>query len=523
MPDVDAIIEQILAASRAKGGRAFETARTYADEPILLRGSQLSSYLPDRIREMRALARHPEARAWSDARLFVEQARLMVDYEDNLPFHGEFKSYFPTYEAMSNRELRGYFTWRARVRAGEVEHTSTSFAYVYLYELLNGVGAEPGEAAFRAIESFWQKWRETDPSMDRYVRPWLVDYVVYHGLDPALAMPYVGAEHDRAVAVLARAEQRALAQPPARGRRKPHPFGADPKATGALFDALAKLSTYRVKESRLFRDDAPALQEVTCAVFEELARYYRKGRAQGLTESLFGSRHPMPHLMFASAVFYARERHADCVVELGDTCRYLCKNGIWSCDALHDGGSRSAKLGQILRAVDRRLRTALDYPHPLAEHGDPKYIAKIIDREAGDYLAWRTAHAPRHIEIDLSKLSGIRASAAETREALLVDEERAEAPGPAPQPEAPKPAPQPETSEPDEKNGGLGLTSEERELLEALLAGRPQTTGGADLLVDAINEKLFDLLGDTAVEFGPDGAPQLVEDYADDVRAALGQ
>ena len=42
-----------------------------------------------------------------------------------------------------------------------------------------------------------------------------------------------------------------------------------------------------------------------------------------------------------------------------------------------------------------------------------------------------------------------------------------------------------------------------------------------DLMVDAINEALFDLLGDTAIEFGADGEPQLVEDYAEDVRAAL--
>lgn len=62
MPDIDAIIEQILAASRSKGGRALTSARTYADEPILLRGSQLASYLPEPIRQMRALARCGEAR-----------------------------------------------------------------------------------------------------------------------------------------------------------------------------------------------------------------------------------------------------------------------------------------------------------------------------------------------------------------------------------------------------------------------------------------------------------------------------
>lgn len=514
MPDVDAIIEQILAASRAKGGRAFSSERTYADEPILLRGSQLASYLPEPIRQMRALARRSEARTWSDARLFVEQARLMADYEDDFPYEGEFSSYFPTYEAMTNPQLRGYFTWRTRVRRGEVEQTSISFAFVYLYELINGIGAAPGEEAFRAIEAFWQAYRALDPVLDRYVRPWLVDYVAYHGLPVELAAPHLNTAHDRAVGVLRRAEQRALGEAPAKGRRRaPRAFDEDPAADDALLDALNSLSTHRIREGRLYRDDPDAVRCVACAVFADLARHYASHRAQGLTESLFGTRHAMPHLMFASAVFYPGGRHEDGIVELDETCRYVCQNGIWTCDSLHDGGVRSAKLGQVLRAVDRQLRLALDHPSPLKEHADPKYLVRIIDRAIEDYLAWRAAHAPRRIEIDLSKLAGIRESAAETRETLLVDEERTDEPAPA--------APQPAAPEPGEKDDALGLTADELALLRDLLAGRAPAAGGADLLVDAINEKLFDLLGDTALEFGADGAPALVEDYAQDVADAL--
>lgn len=514
MPDVDAIIEQILAASRAKGGRAFSSERTYADEPILLRGSQLASYLPEPIRQMRALARRSEARSWSDARLFVEQARLMADYEDDFPYEGEFSSYFPTYEAMTNPQLRGYFTWRTRVRQGQVEQTSLSFAFVYLYELINGIGAAPGENAYRAIEAFWQAYRPLDPVLDRYVRPWLVDYVAYHDLPVELAAPHLNTAHDRAVSVLRRAEQRALAEAPAKGRhRAPRTFDADPAADETLLTALNALATHRICEGRLYRDEPDAVRRVTCAVFADLARHYAAHRAQGLTESLFGTRHAMPHLMFASAVFYPGARHEDCVVELDETCRYVCQNGIWTCDSLHDGGVRSAKLGQVLRAVDRQLRLALGHPSPLKEHADPKYLVKIIDRAIEDYLAWRAAHAPRRIEIDLSKLAGIRSTAATTREALLVDEERMED---APSPVLPEPA-QPQ----GEKDAALGLTPDERALLNALLAGQPPAAANADLLADSINEKLFDLIGDTAVEFGPDGAPALVEDYAQDVADAL--
>lgn len=510
MPDVDAIIEQILAASRAKGGRAFATSRTYADEPILLRGSQLASYLPEPLRKMRTLARRPEARAWSDARLFVEQARLMADYEDNAPYEVEFKSYFPTYEAMTNPQLRGYFTWRAHVRQGQVERTSLSFAFVYLYELINGIGTTPGTEAFHAIEAFWQAYRSFEPALDRYVRPWLVDYVVYYDLPAELAQPYLNTAHDRAVAVLAHAEERATRSTPTRGRRfAPRSYERNPQ----LFAALDMLSTYRLGDSRLHQDDPDAVEAVSCAVFSQLARYYQRSRSQGITGALFGTRHAMPHLMFASAVFYPGTRHPDGVYELDETCRYTCQNGMWTCDALHDGGARSAKLGQILHAVDQRLREALNYPHPLKDRGDPKYLIKIINREIQDYLAWRAAHEPRRIDIDLSKLEGIRATAAVTREALLVDEEREDA---ATEPPAAS------SDESDEKASAL-LTADEEELLQDLLAGRPPASDNVDLLVDSINEKLYDLLGDTALEFDESGAPSVVEDYAEDVGAILSQ
>ena len=136
-----------------------------------------------------------------------------------------------------------------------------------------------------------------------------------------------------------------------------------------------------------------------------------------------------------------------------------------------------------------------------------------MERAVADFLAWRAVHAPRHIEIDLSKLAGIRSTAATTREALLVDEERMED---APSPTLSEPA-QPQ----GEKDEALGLSTEERALLEDLLAGRVPKTPDTDLLVDSINEKLFDLVGDTVLEFDASGTPAIIDDYVDEVRAAL--
>lgn len=546
--DIDKILEQVLSDPRFQTSRAFASSRTYADEPIIRRGSQMDGYLPEPIRKMRELQRTPHGRTWSEPHLFYEQARLMEDFEDNCPYHGQFLSYYPTYRTMTDRQLRGYFTWRAQVRSGNVEETATSFAYVYLYELLMGIGVKPGQAAFDAIYAFWQTYRQFEPGMDRYVPEWLVDYAVAHGLPSELVVPYVGAEHDGAIAALERAEAAALAAAPAKGRRRqPTDFGANPAAQGELAKAICQLSSYRLDEGRLYRERPEDVTHVLHGVFSRLALYYRGSRTQGLTESLFGMRFAVRHVMYASAVHFEPALHEDCVYELSPTRRFVCKNGLWTCDSYHDGGARSSKLGEIVRAVDRQLRDALGFAHPLKEHAEPKYLVRLIDAEIADYLAWKQAHQARRVDIDLSKLAGIRSAAAVTREALLVDEEREDAPALAgvgdsspssnilaAENEAaelraekdPAPAvtslPQSKTAFESSADGGA-FSEEERALLVALLNGEKYVgTSNVDLLVDALNEKLFDLLEDTAVEFGADGAPELVEDYADEVREALG-
>ena len=559
MADIDKILEKLLSDPRLQTGRAFISTKSYGDEPIIRRGSQMHGFVPEPIKRLREMQTTPTGRTWSETRLFFEQARLLEDFEDHAPYTGQFISYYPTYRSMNDRQLRGYFTWRGNVRRGQIEGVSTSFAYVYIYELLMGIGVEPGVRGFEAIQAFYQAYRAFDQaSMDRNVRPWLVDYVVDHALDPKLAAPYADAAHDNAIALLEGIDRAAvLSAPPKGSRREALGFGTLGEAAKKLMEAVAELSTYRITESKLYKDMPDDLELVFCAVFIRLARHYARTHNQGLTETLFGTRFSVRHLMYASAIHYDPAPHADCSYELSPTRRYVCRQGNWTCEGYHDGGAKSAKLGDICRAVDRQLRTALDYPAQLKDHAEPKYLVKMINAEIADYLAYKEAHKPVVIDIDLSKLAGIRSAAAVTQEALLVDEEREDEvpdavslspssnspdshgrdiksrpahaelrakisspqPGPARAPE----------STPKETTGPYGLTQGEVVFLWGLLKGNKEElirgvgTSSVDLVVDAVNEKLFDLLGDTAVEFADSGEPRLVEDYVDDVREALGE
>lgn len=549
---IDQLIARILADPRSHGSSAM-AGRTFADEPILMRGSQMGRYVPERCRKMRELARSPEARSRPESWLFWRQGKLMEDYEDDAEYTGAFEQYFPTYQSMSDRQLRGYFTWRAHVRAGSVRPASLSFAFVYLYELLNGIGVEPGAEGFRAIERFWWEYRAIDPRVDRYARRWLLDYAAYHGLPRDMALPYAEADFDQALAALSDALARWPAARPRRARTKPDlTEGADQPGEEAMFGALDLLSTYRPRVSRLHRDRPDTLRHVCCAVLARLAGHYDARRKAGLVESLFGPTVAFPHVMFSSAVFWEPAPHPDATYEIDRLNRYSCKGGRWYWEGLHGAKARSPQLGAVLRACDQHLRDAIGYAHPLVRKQQPKYLERIIDEQVTARLAWEEDRESRRVRIDLSKLGGIRTAAAATREALLIDEERSDEPGAGPdmpaaapraaQPAQGAPAQAPRAAAPRAAQAGprapeapvavahgdaqgLGLTAEEAAVLGRLLDDEPPAgalVSGTPLtmVVDGINERLFDLLGDTAVEFDGD-EPRIIEDYREDVRRAL--
>ena len=148
MFDVESLIQRILADIRersvAPSGRDERredgTEKVYRDEPILKTAAQLNRFLPEQYRAMRKLASSPEAYRRPEEWLFWKQGKFMEDFEDDYDYRGEYIRYFPTYQSMNDMQLRGYFSWRTKVRRGVVEETSLSFAFVYIYELINQIG-----------------------------------------------------------------------------------------------------------------------------------------------------------------------------------------------------------------------------------------------------------------------------------------------------------------------------------------------------------------------------------------------
>lgn len=553
MADIKKVIDSIMADPRLANSRAF-SGRVYQDEPILRTGSQMKNYLPQRYKDMKALARPThdgfDYRRPLETKLFYLQARFMENWEDDFPFTGTFNRYYPTYAMMNDQQLRGYFSWRTEVRHGNVRETSLSFAFVYVYELLNCVGGTPQEC-FNKLYSFWVAYREFAPELNRYMVSWMRDFVVYHNLPASLIESFIDTSFEQSLIVLRHAEE-----------------AADPRSVDreCLFNAMATLSRYGIEKSAFFKEHRKGIQLVACKTFFDLCAHCAKHRKKGLVDSWFGSDATSDHPMFQAAVFYEEVPHPDCLYRVNEVHAYSCRNGKWSGVRRYRYATRNAELGAILSTIDGLMRKAVSYGKPIKEHDLPKYLMKMIEANVESWFTSVKEAERRRVSIDRSQLAGIRSRSAETREQLLIEEERSELPtaeswqdesSAAKGLELPCASTEPKElltdggseasmgssgvggpdAQPDSAmhrnevsktglSGPYGLSAMEVSFIGALVAknGHAESCLGSesvDIVVDSINEKLFDLLGDTALEYADSGV-QVIEDYEDDIKEALG-
>ena len=213
--------------------------------------------------------------------------------------------------------------------------------------------------------------------------------------------------------------------------------------------------------------------------------------------------------MFASAVFYDQNRRKDFVYEINDLCKFTCKDGYWSCESFFKYGGKNQYIGVLLKAVDYIMRQKYDFKSPLKTARMTKTLRYIINKAIDKYREkQREALRPR-VEIDVSKLKDIRNAAMETQNKLLVEE-----------PEDAAPELFNEKGVP-ENNAGRGDT--EYLFMQCLLYGRAYDdlvkSKGRPLsvIIDAINEKLFERFGD-AVIIETEGRPHLVADYVEELK-----
>ena len=418
----------------------------------------------------------------------------MEDYTDVYDYGEEIHKSYPTYRDFNTEELRAYFSWRSQVRKGVFPFAPRAFICMYAYEIINGIGISSPEQGIERLKQIVSVFTPGEPDLARMIKRWTVDYCVYNELDPSLAADQPDLIYDNALIKL---------------------IDWESTPDDELFSAISALSGYQIERSQFYCSDQEIFSEAAVRVFRRLSEFFRSNRKNSLCETFFGHRTEMNCRLFEFAVFYDRQPARSTDYELDPIHTYTCRNGAWRCSRYYGSRSRSQQLGEILKMLDYLLRERTDYRYKLRPAKVTKVISDIINKELDAIDAEKNRRKAMEIEIDLSKIEGIRAAADVTRDKLIVEEEEV-----SPTPVA---ASEPEPAPVQENSTDSPLSDSERLFLQALLNGGDwasaarQTGEMPSLLADSINDKLFDLFGDTVIDCSAD-VPEVIEDYAEELK-----
>ncbi|MCR5005593.1 MAG: TerB N-terminal domain-containing protein [Clostridiales bacterium] len=485
----------------------------YRDEPIIRRASDLKRpeprkpepvsvpSVPPVFEQMRRMASSTDALYMPREEVFFHQARFMEHYEDTQPYNGLSMHYLPTYQSLTNAQLRGYFTWRTRYRRGQEVIGCPDYYKLHTFELLHLIGAENAEDGYEKLTSILHLLIKADPLSQEDAAHWLRDFVLYYHLDTALLADPEQEAFDHALSVVL--------------RKQDHD-------DVTFLHALLSLSSYSLDRSPFYKQYPELTARVVSRLFDALSAYYEKHRKNSLSESLFGRQAASSYVLFRNAIFYDHTTHPDYSYQVSPYMTYQCRGRWWTVTRYQGKPHGSKELGHLLKSCDRILRDQYSFDAKLRDDGrTPKYVETLLVRiiqddqkEQAAAEAEAKAREAAKLTFDLSGLAAIRASSARTMDRLIVEEET--------EPEAVPAAPVVLVQEP-----AVGpLSSTEQAFLRALLEGRSYEDLLASeglilsVLVDHINEALYDLLADTAIEWDGD-RPVPVEDYIDDLKGLI--
>lgn len=480
--------------NRIKKAAEWFYSNVFTDEAIRPRVQPPVQKLPSPLRAARSLEGETSYSWQSREALFLKQAKLLCSYEDDYAYDMPVLRYYPTYQSLTDQELRGYFSWRTKLRRGEMQKTSLSFAFLYIYELINQVGVTDPMDGYRKLKNFQSAYSQIDPGILPYLSQWLTDYAVYYDLDPALLSDTPQAVFDKNILVLANIKE------------------AAPQQIMGAVKALAPRWLERSKFYALYPADMDA---VIVRVLQRIWEHYASRCKKAMVEQYFGAYAQFPTRLFASAVFKDQKKIRSFEYAIDEICVYRCQNGLWTIQKYALPLRPNSKLDTLIKAIDSLMRQAYGYRHPVKCELDTKWTLKIIQEEIQSLLAERKAAEVKKITINYGMLAEIRKDAAITQDKLTVDEDATEDILPeSPAEQDPPPSP------PTLARSSLqpSLSPNEYRLLQCLLYDRDcgwiQSEGlMLSVLADGINETLYDEFMDSVLLL--EDKPELIEDYID--------
>ena len=279
-----------------------------------------------------------------NSRLFYRQGMFMKDFRDAYEKVVPYSSYYPNYQMMGYEQLRTFFTWRSAVREGRVEHVSLSYAFLYIYELLNNIGVDSPEEGAEQLVFFWDAFRVYDKSVDKYMSRWLKDYYIYYELNEP-SQNFVE-------------------------KNVPGAYYPGLSEEENLFELYCGRSKYDIKKSAFFTEREDLIRRCFLYTFERLHRAFAEGGFE-LDDFLFQPARKMaPWTPFEGALFYPAGQQADRQVMLSRKEVYVCRGNQWTFSSAITTDSGKRLMGYCLKQMESVLRKVTKYKHKLTANPD---------------------------------------------------------------------------------------------------------------------------------------------------------
>ena len=341
-----------------------------------------------------------------NAIIFYQQGIFMQDFADDYSGNSLLSQYFPNYQMMSYEQLRTYFTWRTQVRKGVVPNTSLSFVFLYIYELLENIGVTDSQDGINKLIFVWQQFREYDTTIDRYVLRWIKDYYVYYDL------PISWAEF---LAVNKLSEY------------YPHVRADD------TFDLFCSLARYDIRKS-VFYNDATRQMINDCFLFV-IKRIRQEFESAGIhfDNALF---RPTKKLIvwrpFRDALFYSHLKQRDRYVILAKNEIYICRKNAWTSSVNLTTEKGRQFIGYVMKQMESSLRKINKFKFKLSANKDMinEHTIQVLNKAGLSpekivteaVLEYHREATKTIVSVDPNSLERIRREALVTQEALIVEE-----------------------------------------------------------------------------------------------------
>lgn len=350
--------------------------------------------------------------------LFYAQAKFMENFEDNVAYNTQIylstgnRSHL-TYDALDRAQLRGYFSWRTDMRHNRIYKAPLEYLYLYVTELLNQIGSStPEEGLIKLIQAI-EAYRRVDDGAATSLERYIDQYIIYHNLNSSQLYRYNKSEEEYNFSLLSRFAEYS----PMETLSALEHYSAYNVTSSKFYEkfpletADAIYTFYTLLADYLQEKNANGVLPPTIV-----------STASNIVELLFGRYSRYTSDFFSGLAFYEASPHEDCTYIINACHSFICRNGKWQHKRLIFNKDARKLMGTLLKAIDFSLRQRFHFKSTLKQPKVDAFFVSFIEAAVADSYAKKIERERPRIHIDVSKLQTIRDTAKLTQDKLIVED-----------------------------------------------------------------------------------------------------